>query len=350
MLQLIEWYNRNKRKLPWRNTNDAYKIWISEVILQQTRVAQGLAYYLKFIERFPDVSSLASANIDELMRLWQGLGYYSRAKNLLTAARQVVEQFDGKFPETVMDLKKLKGVGDYTAAAVASISFNLPAAAVDGNVYRVLSRIYAIDEPVNTTKGKQMFQQLATKLIDKKNPGTFNQAMMELGALLCLPKKPLCHICPVNEKCLSFASGSIARYPVKNKKPKQKKRYFYYYVINNKNNTFICKRISRDIWHNLYNFPLIEESRMLTGEQILSAIKKFSWLKCTEKTAIGISEEFRHVLTHQVILARFVRISGADIDKTAADKVLEIEISALDNYAMPRLITRYLEKHPLATR
>lgn len=228
--KILSWYFQEKRELPWRNSSDPYRVWISEIILQQTRIDQGTSYYNRLIGRFPTVHSLAESTEDEVLKLWQGLGYYSRARNLFAGAQQIVNIYHGRFPSQSKELKKIKGIGDYTAAAIASISFNEPVAAIDGNVYRVLSRIFGIDTPIDTTAGKKLFAELAQNIMDKKNPGDYNQAVMEFGALHCKPKQPLCNQCPFSNQCIAYGSQTIAALPVKSKKTKQRNRYFYIFI------------------------------------------------------------------------------------------------------------------------
>lgn len=343
--KIINWYNQNKRDLPWRNTKDAYLIWLSEIILQQTRVEQGTAYYLKFASNFPTVKHLANADNDKVMKLWQGLGYYSRARNLHTTAKIITDKFKGKFPDSYEDILSLKGVGDYTAAAIASFAFNKPHAVVDGNVYRVLSRIFGIETPIDSSKGKKEFYALANKLIDKKEPAQFNQAIMELGAIQCKPANPDCSICPLNTMCFAFARKKVAEFPVKEKKMKVRNRYFYYIVLNYKGKTAVNKRSAKDIWTNLYDFPLIETDKELTEEQFL---KSADWKKFIGKTVYTIasfSSPQKHILSHQKIYARFIEINS----KSAFDKLIPataIVINKMDihEYAVPRLIDLYLEK------
>ncbi|HEY6915066.1 MAG TPA: A/G-specific adenine glycosylase, partial [Paludibacter sp.] len=245
--QIHHWYSNFKRDLPWRNTDDPYYIWLSEIILQQTRVNQGWAYYTSFIQTFPSVKDLAKASEDQVLKLWQGLGYYSRARNLHFTAKYIVDQYQGKFPNTYQGLLSLKGIGEYTAAAIASISFHEAVPAVDGNVYRVLSRYFGISEPMDTTQGKKVFMQLAKNLIKGTNPGMHNQAMMEFGALQCTPLKPNCPECPLNNRCFAYLNQKQGELPVKSKKTKQRNRYFNYFVLIHDDSTWIRKRIHKDI-------------------------------------------------------------------------------------------------------
>ena len=255
---LLDWYAREGRDLPWRRTRDPYRIWLSEVILQQTRVAQGTEYYLRFTERFPDVASLAAAPEDEVLKLWQGLGYYSRARNLHAAARQVVERFGGRFPVALEEVRSLRGVGDYTAAAICSAAYDAPCAVVDGNVYRVLARLFDLDAPIDSTAGKRAFAELAQLQLDTAHPGRYNQAIMDFGALRCIPSSPRCEACPLAGRCLALAAGTVAARPVKQSKTKVRDRWFNYLHISSGDRTLLRRRERRDIWQGLYEFPLIE--------------------------------------------------------------------------------------------
>jgi A/G-specific adenine glycosylase len=311
---LVYWYLRNKRDLPWRNTSNPYYIWLSEIILQQTRVDQGTAYYLKFIAHFPTVHDLALASEEEVLKLWQGLGYYSRARNLHFSAKYIVNELNGDFPTTYNDLLKLKGVGDYTASAVASICFNETAAVVDGNVYRVLARYFGIAIPINISNGIKEFKKLAQELIDTQNPGTHNQAIMEFGARMCKPQNPDCEICPLNSSCVALSLNKVKELPVKENKVKVKKRYFNYLVIQTPlNKTKIVKR-TKGIWMNLYEFPLIETSFEI-DEQVLIANSKFEELFKNVSTTVKLfnKDVLVHKLSHQHIYTKFWIINTQDI-------------------------------------
>ena len=256
--RLLEWYGREGRDLPWRRTRDPYRIWISEVILQQTRVAQGMSYYHRFLELFPDVAALASAPEDLVLKCWQGLGYYSRARNLLAAARRIVETHGGVFPTAYADVRALPGVGDYTAAAICSIAYEEPCAALDGNVFRVLSRLYDLDTPIDTTSGRRTFAALADSLIDRQRPGLYNQAIMDFGALCCLPAQPRCTECPLRDRCLAFAARTVDVRPVKQGRTAVEPRYFNYLHVECGDELVLRRRGAGDIWQGLYEFPLIE--------------------------------------------------------------------------------------------
>jgi A/G-specific adenine glycosylase len=336
-----KWYHENRRDLPWRNTSDPYKIWISEIILQQTKVKQGIGYYYKFIENFPDIFNLAKSPIDKVMKVWQGLGYYSRARNMHQTAQHIVDFYQGTFPADEEDLLKLKGIGKYTSAAVASIAFNKPFAVVDGNVSRVLSRYYGIGTPVNSTEGKKTFSELAAEILDHNNPGQHNQALMELGAIVCFPKNPLCGICPLKENCNSLISGSIALFPKKIKKQIVRDRFFNYLLIKKGNTILIRQRQPGDIWTMLYEFPLIETDVNTNIEGILRDEQWKNYFKGLPYKITSISKTFDHKLTHQRISTRFLEV---EVEKNIEiPYTLEVEIIDLQNYAFPRVIDKYLE-------
>ena len=340
--KLIFWYLQNKRDLPWRKTTDPYKIWLSEIILQQTRVNQGLSYYNAFLSAFPTVSDLANAPEDQVMRLWQGLGYYSRARNLHNTAKIIENDHKGRFPGSYDGLMKLKGIGPYTASAISSFCYNEPRAVVDGNVYRVLSRYFGIREHIDTTSGKKTFASLAQEILPKDQPGTFNQAIMEFGALACKPKSPNCQDCQVASTCAALKNGWVDTLPFKSKKTAVKERFFNYLVIRSGENTFIRKREEKDIWQNLYEFPLIETQDLVKEEEV---IYSDNWKKLfgSKKAVVkSISPILRHQLSHRTIHARFFEIY---VPKTIAPAdLLKVPIGSLNDYAFPRLITLHLEK------
>lgn len=294
---VLGWYQANKRTLPWRGSDDPYKIWLSEIILQQTRVNQGLPYYLRFVERYPTVRHLATASEQEVLRLWQGLGYYSRARNLHKCAKQVVEKFNGSFPGSFIELQTLPGIGEYTAAAIASICYKEPVAVVDGNVYRVLARVFGIDTPINSPKAKKEFFELANKLISKDQPDEFNQAVMEFGALHCSPVNPKCEECPLAKQCVANQKKLQQLLPVKDKKLKVRKRYFYYLVEVKGKSIAMKKREGKDIWHGLYDFPLIEKTKPIRIEKLIVEVGA---------QPSAATKPYKHVLSHQVITARFL--------------------------------------------
>lgn len=338
---LIHWYLQNKRDLPWRKTHEPYHIWLSEIMLQQTRIEQGLPYYYKFIEAYPTVFDLANASTDEVMKLWQGLGYYSRARNLHETSKYVANELNGKFPDTYKSLLKLKGVGDYTASAIASICYNEPVAVVDGNVYRVLSRIYGIDTPINSTAGVKEFKSLATELLDKKDPATFNQAIMEFGALHCKPQNPYCETCPFNDKCLALKDSSIKELPAKLKKTKVKKRYFNYLVFDLENNeTILEQRSGKGIWNGLYQFPLIESEKLI-GENELKQYESFIEFIEGENYSLELYNEdpVIHKLSHQHLFTRFWLVNSNEAPKKT------VSLNKVLDYPVPVLIGNFLNEY-----
>jgi A/G-specific adenine glycosylase len=337
---LTVWYQQNARDLPWRSNNDPYFVWVSEIILQQTRVDQGTAYFLRFIKLFPDVKSLAMASENEVLKVWQGLGYYSRARNMHAAARQIINEFNGLFPDTYINIVRLKGIGSYTAAAIASIAFGLPYAAIDGNVYRVLSRIFGIATPIDSTKGKKEFNALANGLIDRQNPGLFNEALMEFGALQCIPRNPDCNKCPFQDQCFAFTRNEISRLPVKSKQTKVKNRFFNYLIIRQEKFIYLEKRQENDIWRNLYQFPLIESPAALTDAEILTNEKFMSIFRGAEITIDPYSPEITHVLTHQKLHVRFIEITIHNPE--IIFPWIRVLPENIHEYPVPKLIDNFL--------
>lgn len=340
---IIQWYKKNQRDLPWRENSDPYRIWLSEIILQQTRVDQGLSYFNCFSAQYPDVHALAAAGEQEVMKLWQGLGYYSRARNLLTAARQVVTEYEGVFPRTRRELLQLKGVGEYTSAAVASIAFNEPVAVVDGNVARVVSRLFAVGQPVNTTAGTKVIRSLAEGLLDPQRPGDHNQAMMEFGALQCVPSKPNCAGCVLNVHCTAYSHNSVGAYPVKRRKAQVKKRFFTYLVIDHDGTAFLQQRTGNDIWRQLFEFPLIEHESLPGAEDLGGLVEEFLALEPGELTITKISAPVKHQLTHQTIIARFVHLQIRRDHYVPPAVWIQTTLRQTGSYPLPRLIGRYLE-------
>lgn len=338
--KISAWYRLNKRHLPWRETKNPYFIWLSEVMLQQTRVSQGLPYYLKFTNKYPTVMHLAMAPEEEVLKLWQGLGYYTRARNLHATAKQVAFELDGVFPDTYNGLKKLKGVGDYTASAIASICYNEPQPVVDGNVYRVLARYFGVELPINAAEGQKYFKELAKTLLDTKNPGEYNQAVMEFGAVQCKPQSPNCSGCVLNESCVALQKKLVGELPKKKKKTDIKNRFFNYLIIQNKEELLLCQRQKKDIWQNLYEFPLVESAHEL-NEKELVAHPLFE--KLTQGRAYSL-ELFNkmpktHKLSHQHIITKFwlVHLQGrlrGGIKKTA-----------LKEYPVPVLLANFVEEY-----
>ena len=324
---LLRWFAENGRELPWRETNDPYAIWLSEIILQQTQVKQGWAYWERFMRRWPTVEALANATEDEVLREWQGLGYYSRARNLHFAAQQIVAK--GGFPQTIEGIKALKGVGDYTAAAIGSFAFGLPEAVVDGNVYRVLSRYLGIETPINTTEGKKEFASLAQSLLPSSDYGTYNQAIMDFGAIQCTPQSPKCIVCPLQESCAALRSGKVDTLPVKQKTLKIKSRHLIYIYIRCKGMTAIHRRGEGDIWQGLYEPWLIESDKF-------KVISDKSSLKM-------IAKGVKHMLTHQVIMADFY-LWEPDKRPTLPEDYIWIREEDIDNYGIPRLVDILISK------
>lgn len=334
---ITDWYRLNYRTLPWRETKNAYFLWLSEVILQQTRVNQGMNYYLKFIKNYPSVVDLASASEQEVLNDWQGLGYYSRARNLHQAAKMIVEQHNGIFPDSYEEIKKLKGIGDYTAAAIASFAFDLPHAVVDGNVYRVLSRIFDIDTPIDSTQGKKDFQLLAESLLSHENPGLHNQAIMEFGALQCIPKNPDCSSCPFQESCLARRNNTIDQRPIKQGKTKIRKRYFHYIHFDFDQKTILEQRTAKDIWEQLFQFPLIEFEHEMPLEKVKEIIETEFQL-----TNPIPSAPIKHILSHQHLYATVWKVNHPPI--VNHKQWFEIETKQLSDYPIPRLLDRYLQE------
>ncbi|WP_300852835.1 A/G-specific adenine glycosylase [uncultured Bacteroides sp.] len=338
---LLDWYAGNKRDLPWRDSTDPYRIWISEIILQQTRVAQGYEYFLRFIRRFPDVETLASASEEEVLKYWQGLGYYSRARNLHAAARSM----NGKFPESYREVRALKGVGDYTAAAICSIAYNMPYAVVDGNVYRVLSRYCGIDIPIDSTEGKKVFSALADEMLDKSRPAAYNQAIMDFGAIQCTPQSPDCRVCPLADSCTALSRGQVMQLPVKRHKTKTSNRYFNYIYVRMGACTFIHKRTGDDIWKNLFEFPLVETAEPVVEEVFCQLPAVRALFAGDELSALRlVCGNVKHVLSHRVIHANFYEVVLPE-DSASFSVFQRVKREDLGEYAVPRLIQAFLEKH-----
>jgi A/G-specific adenine glycosylase len=339
--KIIGWYRKNKRELPWRQEVNPYFTWLSEIILQQTRVSQGLPYYYKFIKNYPTIIDLANASEEKVLKDWQGLGYYSRARNLHAAAKTVAKEYGGRFPNKYEDILKLKGIGTYTAAAIGSIAFNLPYPVVDGNVQRVVARIFGVEKAVNSTEGKKQIDEILSGIFDKKNPGDFNQAIMEFGALHCKPQQPLCNECPFQLECYALNNGKVEILPIKEKKVKVKLLYFLYLVPRQGKSEFIVKRTEDNIWKNLYQFPLVEldEPLIFPDEKMIRSILKNKKWKFKIR---HISEEYKHVLTHRIIYARFISM---DVERDFKPEKTWIKklIHDHDEYAYPVLIQKYLD-------
>jgi A/G-specific adenine glycosylase len=338
---IIAWYELNKRELPWRETGDPYKIWLSEIILQQTRVDQGMSYYFRFVEKYPDLRSFAAAKEDEVLKLWQGLGYYSRARNMMFAAKQIMNEHGRQFPNEYEKIKSLKGIGDYTAAAIASFAFGLKHPVVDGNVFRLLSRYLGIKTPIDTTKGKNEFTLHAKDFLGDYDPAIFNQAIMEFGSKQCKPSNPDCQSCPLNVSCYAFRNKSVQDYPVKQSKTKIRNRYFNYLIIRESNSIVIKKRSGKDIWQGLHDFPLVETKSRINESEFLSLDELKKFRKKNFKIN-KVSSEYKHILSHQHIHARFYEIESENIFNDVSSEWKKIKVGSIKKYAVPKLIENYL--------
>ena len=344
-LKIAEWYQLHKRTLPWRETKNPYHIWLSEIILQQTRVIQGLPYYKKFIDTFPTVFDLAKAPQQKVLRLWQGLGYYTRARNLHKCAQVIVTKDYGKFPESFEELKMLPGIGDYTAAAIASIAFGKKVAVVDGNVSRVLARVYGIDVPINSPEGKKVFFELANKIIPAENPDVHNQAIMEFGALHCTPQNPNCATCIFATKCFANKNSLQKVLPVKQRISKIRKRYFYYFAIQKGKSFLLKKREEKDIWHGLFDFYLVEKTRPTDIEKIITENDLLRKVK--GKKVVKVTGVYKHVLTHQVIYSRFMQISTGVTPVVNGSGLKLYPLKKVAELPKPVLISRFLADQQL---
>ena len=335
---LTTWYLENKRDLPWRKTTNPYSIWLSEIMLQQTRVAQGLPYYIAFTTTFPTVFDLANASEEQVLKLWQGLGYYSRARNLHATAKNIAENLNGIFPQDYKNLLKLKGVGEYTAAAIASFSYNEVVPVVDGNVFRVLSRYYNVKTNIASANTKKEFTLLAQEVISKDNPALFNQAIMEFGALQCVPKNPNCNICPLNRSCAALSLKKVSELPIKSKKAKVKNRFLnYLFVLDERNKTTINKRTTKGIWHNLYEFPLIE-TETLEAENIVLELIQNKFDDISEITLME-TETIIHKLTHQHLYIKFWKINrNAKLENG-------LDFENLNKFPFPIVLHNFIENN-----
>jgi A/G-specific adenine glycosylase len=340
--QIIEWYANHHRRLPWRETRDPYKIWVSEVILQQTRVDQGLGYYCRFIDKFPDIRSLATAQEEEVLKAWQGLGYYSRARNMHQAARRVMQIHNGVFPSSYEQIISLKGIGEYSASAIASFAFDLPYAVMDGNVIRVISRLNGITDPVNSTITRNRIKEIMDLEIDRKRPGLFNQAVMEFGALQCTPQDPGCGKCPLQVSCIAWNTGNVQKIPVKDKKSPVRDRFFHYLVFIMKENdriyTLLSKRTGNDIWRNLYEFPMIEADRMLEWREVTELPEWKETISSGGSELVCESSIFTHILSHRKLYARYFLIAC----KALPDGFLKVSQSELPGFPVPKLMEKII--------
>ena len=341
---LLSWYHLNRRDLHWRLHPSPYRIWLSEIILQQTRVAQGTPYYMKFIETYPNVIDLANADEEDVLKLWQGLGYYSRARNLLAAARQVRDDFKGIFPDNYQDLLMLKGVGPYTAAAIASIAFNEKVPVVDGNVMRVVSRLFEIHDPVNEKSGLSQVQKAMESIIPEDTPGDFNQAVMELGAMICSPKNPACLHCPLSNACLARENGTHLELPKKFKKQKVKEVFVQYYVIQSGDEILLRKRTTQGIWKNLFDFP-DNESTSPFGADAPSNFMSSAYPE-TKVESFEAGPQFKHILSHRKMQVQFIHIYVSDLPTDLSDDLRSIKASQLQDFPVSRLVEKFLETTP----
>ena len=337
--QIIGWYRNNFRRLPWRETRDPYRIWVSEVILQQTRVDQGLPYYQRFLEKFPDIYSLASAPEKEVLKIWQGLGYYSRARNMQAAAKVIVERFNGSFPRRYQELIQLKGIGDYTASAVASFAFDQPHPVIDGNVMRLVARLKGISVPVDSTTGRKMVLEFLQKEIPEENPGIFNQAVMEFGAVVCKPRKPLCSECPFSGLCKAFNKGIVNNIPVKMKKQAPTLRFFHYFVPilkeDNQVFTFVKQRSGKDIWKDLYEFPSLESDHLYEWEELVR-MQEFGRICPGRTPALIDSGTLQHILSHRKLYARYFLYNC----RSVPTGYIRVNYNDLKDYPVSRLIEK----------
>ena len=338
--EILQWYGRYARDLPWRNTTDPYRIWLSEIMLQQTRVEQALPYYEKFVERFPDIQSLARADGDEVMQLWQGLGYYSRARNMLRCARVITGQYGGQFPRDFKLLKSLPGIGDYTAAAVASFAFGLPCPAIDGNVSRVISRVFCIEEPLQSRASKKQIKEAAALLMSEAPAAGFNQAMMEFGSQQCIPKNPHCHDCPVSPYCEALKKGKTSVVPVSGKKVKIKALWQFFLVIEQDESLLIEQRDQSSIWKGLYQFPMVEFSHRPTEQELHKAI--VGRLKTGEYTIKATAPEIIHLLTHRKLHINFLEVTCRR--SPVLQKLIPLNRHNRKQFGFPVVLARYIEK------
>ena len=335
---LLQWFEENKRPLPWRNIDDPYKIWVSEIILQQTRVVQGMAFYTNFLQHFPTIQSLASAQESEVLKVWQGLGYYSRARNMHTAAKYVVEQLAGIFPSDYYEIKKMKGVGDYTAAAIASIAFGLPYPAVDGNVLRFISRYYGIFDDISKSATRHHIMNICNTLIDPESPGNFNQAMMEMGALQCIPVHPNCDRCPFATTCYANIHQQVEQLPIKGKHIITKQRFFHYLIFTDNRCTILQKRVHNDIWKNLFEFPLVE-----TTDDHFDFSQKLKEMNSSYFLTYQKIWEVKHQLTHQQILASFYLIRCSKLPQLTENQEI-VDLQKLTDYPVSKITAIAIEK------
>lgn len=342
--KLFRWYNLYQRNLPWIGSNDPYLVWLSEVILQQTRVEQGLAYFLKFQKKYPTVQHLAKSPSEEVLKMWEGLGYYSRARNMHSTAKSIVNELDGKFPDTFEGLIQLKGIGTYTAHAILSYAYKKPFAVVDGNVLRVLSRYFGIREPVDTPLGKAIIQQKANDLLDHKNAATFNQAMMDFGSLVCKPRQPDCPNCPFNKSCVAFSEDMTGSYPFKSKKTVKKNRYFHFLILRDGKKVLLEQRTGNDIWKSLFQFPLIETPKQANLSEIMQ-LPEYKALSIKKPFHIVESNVFKQQLTHQTLWCRFYIIDIGNFKQIQRKDSIQVSFKDFSDFTFPGVIRDFLKKN-----
>ena len=340
---LLAWYDVNKRELPWRETKDPYVIWISEIILQQTRVDQGLPYFYKFIDAFPSIVDLANAKNEDVLKVWQGLGYYSRARNLHFTAKHIIEKYNGVFPSTYKEILSLKGVGIYTASAISSFAFNLPFPVVDGNVVRVLSRVFGVEIPFESSTGKKQFYSLANKLINKRKHSKYNQAIMDFGATCCTPKLPKCDNCPFILRCNAYITNNINNLPAKTKKIKQTTRYLHYFIINDKDRLVLSK-INNGIWNGMYQFPFIELEKKINQRELFETLNWKNFFLGYKYEVLSSSDEYNHKLSHQRINSVFWFVN---IDNFNNNKFKYFSKHEIKKLPIPRLIDKFMNDYKL---
>ncbi|HOZ85617.1 MAG TPA: A/G-specific adenine glycosylase [Niabella sp.] len=348
---LLLWNDtQNKRKMPWKGENDPYRIWISEIILQQTRVEQGLDYYNRFIKKYPTIKDLALANENEVFKLWEGLGYYSRCRNLIATAKCIHEDKNDIFPNHYEEIIKLKGIGPYTAAAIASFAFNAPCAVVDGNVHRVLSRVFYITDPIDSSEGKKTFEKLANTLLNIQKPGDHNQAIMDFGATVCKPTNPVCDTCIFNKFCKAYLTNNIEKLPVKKKRILKTHRYFNFFILEHRKKIAIKQRTKNDIWRHLFEFPMIETSRKYSSQEITDTLVQNDWIPRNIRLQ-KIEKEFNQILTHQTIHAVFFK-AIVPLQSNASNDYIWITRKDLKTFAFPKIINSFLQEYinPISTK
>jgi A/G-specific adenine glycosylase len=342
---LLHWNKfSNNRVMPWKGEKDPYKIWISEIMLQQTRVEQGIGYFNRFMEAFPSIQDLAAADDDKVFKLWEGLGYYARCRNMLETARIVVSNYKSFFPNTYEQIANLKGIGPYTASAIASFAFNLPHAVVDGNVLRVLSRYFGISDPIDTTASRKKFNELANGLLNQENPAQYNQAIMDFGATICKPKAPLCNNCPLQTDCRALQSNLVDKLPIKSKRLIKKDRFFHYILFKYENTIFCRKRIEKDIWQNLFEFYLVEADKMFTTKELFESDGMVNILKDIHYEVKTISTMYKQQLTHQVITGVFYTVEVESFLELGAG-FLAVDETQIRSLPLPKFIFSYLDQN-----